>query len=391
MTSLTLRVVAYASLREFVPLYGLYALLFEDHGLDTAGISSLFVLWSVVAFVSEVPSGAWADTVSRRGLLAVSGVLLTATFTLWLVWPTYLGFALGFVLWGLSESLKSGTFEALVYDELAARGGEHRYAAVVGYANAGEMACVFVSILTAASLYDLGGYALVGWVSVAVTVLDLLLVWTLPAAPKEAEADEIDGPGTTLAQRYLATLRAGTGEIRVDRAVRRAVVLAAGLLACLAFDEYFGLLAREDGVSTGFVPVLVALTAVGQVVGAAAAGRTATMRGRTMGTVVAAGSALIAAGALVGGIAGFAAIGVGYGALHNTAIVAEARLQGTMSGRARATVSSVVGLTSEVLSVSIFAGYALGSLWLPMSVLVAVTVLPIVALGAVTSRLLPAR
>lgn len=391
MTSLTLRVVAYASLREFVPLYGLYALLFEDHGLDTAGISSLFVLWSVVAFVSEVPSGAWADTVSRRGLLAVSGVLLTATFTLWLVWPTYLGFALGFVLWGLSESLKSGTFEALVYDELAARGGEHRYAAVVGYANAGEMACVFVSILTAASLYDLGGYALVGWVSVAVTVLDLLLVWTLPAAPKEAEADEIDGPGTTLAQRYLATLRAGTGEIRVDRAVRRAVVLAAGLLACLAFDEYFGLLAREDGASTGFVPVLVALTAVGQVVGAAAAGRTATMSGRTMGTVVAAGSALIAAGALVGGIAGFAAIGVGYGALHNTAIVAEARLQGTMSGRARATVSSVVGLTSEVLSVSIFAGYALGSLWLPMSVLVAVTVLPIVALGAVTSRLLPAR
>src|SRR5690606_32023764 len=141
--------------------------------------------------------------------------------------------------------------------------------------------------------------------------------------PKEAEADEIDGPGTTLAQRYLATLRAGTGEIRVDRAVRRAVVLAAGLLACLAFDEYFGLLAREDGASTGFVPVLVALTAVGQVVGAAAAGRTATMRGRTMGTVVAAGSALIAAGALVGGIAGFAAIGVGYGALHNTAIVAE--------------------------------------------------------------------
>jgi len=391
VTSLTLRVVAYASLREFVPLYGLYALLFEDHGLDTAGISSLFVLWSVVAFVSEVPSGAWADTVSRRGLLAVSGVLLTATFTLWLVWPTYLGFALGFVLWGLSESLKSGTFEALVYDELAARGGEHRYAAVVGYANAGEMACVFVSILTAASLYDLGGYALVGWVSVAVTVLDLLLVWTLPAAPKEAEADEIDGPGTTLAQRYLATLRAGTGEIRVDRAVRRAVVLAAGLLACLAFDEYFGLLAREDGASTGFVPVLVALTAVGQVVGAAAAGRTATMSGRTMGTVVAAGSALIAAGALVGGIAGFAAIGVGYGALHNTAIVAEARLQGTMSGRARATVSSVVGLTSEVLSVSIFAGYALGSLWLPMSVLVAVTVLPIVALGAVTSRLLPAR
>ena len=71
------------------------------------------------------------------------------------------------------------------------------------------------------------------------------------------------------------------------------------------------------------------------------------------------------------------------------AIVAEARLQDTMSGRARATVSSVVGLASEVLSVAVFAGYALGAVWLPMSVLVAVTVLPVVCLGLVAPRLLP--
>ncbi|WP_241383400.1 MFS transporter [Rhodococcus sp. CH91] len=383
------RVVAYASVREFVPLYGLYALLFEDHGLDAAAISSLFVLWSVVAFVAEVPSGAWADTVSRRGLLMGSGVLFTAGFTTWLVWPTYWGFALGFVLWGVSESMKSGTFEALVYDELAARGEEHRYAAVMGYANAGETTCVLLAILTAAPLFDLGGYALVGWVSVAITVVGIALVGTLPAAPKAEATDEIDGHGDTVLARYMSSLRTGASEIRTDRAVRRSVVLAAALLACLAFDEYFGLLARESGAGTGFVPVLVALTAAGQVVGAATAGRTASMSGRTMGALVVFGSILIAGGALVGGIAGFTAIGVGYGALHNTAIVAEARLQDTMSGRARATVSSVVGLASEVLSVAVFAGYALGSVWLPMSVLVAVTVLPVVCLGLVAPRLLP--
>lgn len=381
--------VAYASVREFVPLYGLYALLFEDHGLDAAAISSLFVLWSVVAFVAEVPSGAWADTVSRRGLLMGSGVLFTAGFTTWLVWPTYWGFALGFVLWGVSESMKSGTFEALVYDELAARGEEHRYAAVMGYANAGETTCVLLAILTAAPLFDLGGYALVGWVSVAITVVGIALVGTLPAAPKAEAADEIDGNGDTVLARYMSSLRTGASEIRTDRAVRRSVVLAAALLACLAFDEYFGLLARESGADTGFVPVLVALTAAGQVAGAATAGWTASMSGRTMGALVVFGSILIAGGALVGGIAGFTAIGVGYGALHNTAIVAEARLQDTMSGRARATVSSVVGLASEVLSVAVFAGYALGAVWLPMSVLVAVTVLPVVCLGLVAPRLLP--
>lgn len=389
MTSLSVRVVAYASVREFVPLYGLYALLFEDHGLDAAAISSLFVLWSVVAFVTEVPSGAWADTVSRRGLLLGSGTLFTAAFTTWLVWPGYWGFALGFVLWGVSESMKSGTFEALVYDELATRGKQSRYAALMGYANAGEMVAVFVATLTAAPLFDLGGYALVGWVSVAVTVVDLLLVCSLPEAPRAASADETVGTETTFAKRYLATLGAGTAEIRTDAVVRRGVILAAALLASLAFDEYFGLLAREGGASTGFVPVLVALTVAGQVVGAATAGRTASMSGRVMAGVVVVGSALLATGAVLGGVLGFAAVGLGYGALHNTAIVAEARLQDAMSGRARATVASVVGLISEVLSVAVFAGFALGSMWLPMSVLVAAAVVPVAVLGVVAPRLLP--
>ena len=66
----------------------------------------------------EVPSGAWADTVDRRWLLILSGIVYAAAFAFWIVWPTYLGFAIGFVLWGASSALMSGTFEALVYDEL---------------------------------------------------------------------------------------------------------------------------------------------------------------------------------------------------------------------------------------------------------------------------------
>ncbi|WP_346777573.1 MFS transporter [Rhodococcus sp. HNM0563] len=370
-----------------MPLYGLYALLFEDHGLSTGSISSLFVLWSLVAFVSEVPSGAWADTVSRRGLLFGSGVLFTATFTIWMIWPTVWGFALGFVLWGISESLKSGTFEALLYDELAALGAEHRYATVSGYANAGEMVCAFVAILSAAPLFGLGGYALVGWLSVALTVANGLLVLTLPSTPRVRDTD--DAGGGPVLSRYVSALREGTSEVRTDKVVRRAVLLAAALLAGLAFDEYFGLLAREGGAPTEQVPVLVALTVIGQVLGAATAGRTASMSGRVMGGVVIAGTVLLAAGALAGGVVGFIAIGLGYGAIHNTAIVAEARLQDTMSGRTRATVTSVVGLTSEVLSVGVFAGFAVGSTWIPLSGLVVATVLPLLVVGISAVRWLP--
>ncbi|WP_411157334.1 MFS transporter [Nocardia farcinica] len=147
--------------REFVPLYALYALLFADHGLTTAQISSLFALWSITSFVLEVPSGAWADTVSRRGLLVLSGALVAAAFTVWTAAPSYLGFALGFVLWGVAGALESGTFEALIYDDLAARERAGEYARVMGYARAAAEGAVVVAILAAAPLYAVGGYG--GW------------------------------------------------------------------------------------------------------------------------------------------------------------------------------------------------------------------------------------
>ena len=113
--------VAYAALRELIPLFPVYALLFTDAGLSTGQVSSLFIIWSATHVLLEVPSGAWADTVPRRRLLVLGAALYTGCFALWTAVPTYAAFAGGFVLWGLSGSLVSGTYEAYVYDHLHAR------------------------------------------------------------------------------------------------------------------------------------------------------------------------------------------------------------------------------------------------------------------------------
>ncbi|MGH3926287.1 MAG: MFS transporter, partial [Pseudonocardiaceae bacterium] len=103
-------------------------MLFSDHGLSTGEVSSLLAIWSVTAFVMEVPSGAWADVVSRRALLVLSSLLYAAGFSLWTAVPSYAAFAAGFVLWGISGALMSGTFQALLYDELAVHGAASHYA-----------------------------------------------------------------------------------------------------------------------------------------------------------------------------------------------------------------------------------------------------------------------
>ncbi|MGH9250511.1 MAG: MFS transporter [Acidimicrobiales bacterium] len=368
-------------------------MLFSDHGLSTGEISSLLAIWSVTAFVMEVPSGAWADVVSRRALLVLSSLLYAAGFSLWTAVPSYAAFAAGFVLWGISGALMSGTFQALLYDELAVHGAASHYARLMGWANSLAMVATLVGIALAAPLFAIGGYLLVGWVSVGIALAQAVLGLSLPAAPRIAEADETDVVGSpeirsSLVSRYVAMLRSGLSEVMRQRLVRHAVLIVS-MLGVLAFDEYLPLVARENGAATQTVPLLVALTVAGSAIGTALAGRTARMRGRTMAWALIAAAILIAIGAAEGRWLGFLAIGAGFGIASNAMIVAEARLQDAITGPARATVTSVSGLLSEVFAVSVFAVFALGSVWLAVSTMVMVLTVPILLIAVLVPRWLP--
>lgn len=372
-----------------------------------------------------MPSGAWADTVSRRFLLILSGVLVCAAFVLWTAVPSYLGFALGFVLWGVSGALESGTFEALIYDGLAAEGETAAYPRIMGFAGAAEEVTVVVAIMSAAPLYALGGYALVGWVSVAVAAGHTLIATTLPSAPKAGSVEDVDEDGREVAapghvpapaepalsngragvlHRYLAMLRAGVGESLRVRRVRFGVLLGALLFGITAYDEYFGLLAQEAGAATALVPVLVGVTVLGSLTGTLLAGRTSVLPARTLAIIVATGGVLFVGGALIAGLAtghpdlvypltglGFAAIGLGYGAVLNAEVVADARLQDAIEGPARATVTSVSGFLSEVVALAVFGFAAVATLWLSMAVTLALLGSLMLAIAALMPRWLPPR
>ncbi len=128
--------------------------------MSAGAISSLLIIWSTASFLFEVPSGAWADLVDRRRLLLLSAAVYAAGFASWTVWTTYAGFAVGFVLWGISSALMSGTFEAFLYDELVATGTEASYTRLIGWAYAAAMVATTVGIAIGGPLYRIGG---TGW------------------------------------------------------------------------------------------------------------------------------------------------------------------------------------------------------------------------------------
>lgn len=434
-----MRAVLFRGTGDLIPLYAIYALLFADHGLNTAQISSLLVIWSATAFLLEVPSGAWADTVSRRDLLVLSGALLTAGFALWTWTPGYLGFALGFVLWGASGALVSGTFQALLYDELSLRGDlaadPGAYARILGYTRAASETAILVGILAATPLYLWGGYPLIGWTSVLVALLHTCVALTLPSAPRAVSATAVDdledeaaeevstpnsptgsleravGSAVVAASsmsgpfaRYLTMLRTGVREAVRVRVVRYGVLLEALLMGITAFDEYFALLAEDVGVPTVIVPLLMGLTVLGSLAGSMLAGRTERMSGRTMALAVGAGGVLFTGGAIVTGLAtrqpeavyvlagvGFTAIGTSYGIVYNTAVVAGARLQDAIQGPARATVTSVSGLAAELVALAVFGFVALATVYFTMATTVAILGATMLLIALLAPRWLPRR
>src|SRR5271154_5456515 len=104
----------------------------QPAGLKPVEITVCLTAWSVTSFVLQVPSGVIADRWSRRQILAWAQLVRGVGFAVWMVWPHFWGFFVGLQLWGIKSAFTSGTFEALLYDELKARGRAQDYTRIFG-------------------------------------------------------------------------------------------------------------------------------------------------------------------------------------------------------------------------------------------------------------------
>nr|WP_298888288.1 MFS transporter [uncultured Serinicoccus sp.] len=394
-----------------MPLFGVYALLFADRGLSTAQISVLLAVWSLSAFLLEIPSGAWADLLDRRRVLVASGVVYVAAFATWMLWPSFWGFLLGFVLWSCSDALHSGTWEAYLFEQLSARGRPHRYARVKARAESVALVVMALAIAAAAPLHQVGGYALVGAASLGVAVLHVGVTLLLPppvrggipgpaeprspaheTSPRAVAPAPDPGPADRTPHGWASTLREGVAQARAAGPVRRVLLGYAAVVTLVGFDEYFPLLLADDGAPVGRVALAMAGIVLLEALGTALSDRVALLTGGRHAALVLLAGALLALGAAGSGWLGAGSLGLGYALASSLYVAGDARLQHAIgqTSRTRATITSVAGVAGEVGFLVTLATVGLLTLRLELTPVVAGAALVLAVPAALAAWRMPA-
>jgi len=234
---LIIKLYAYSFFDDFILIYPLYAVMFADAHLTPSRISILFIVWSLTAFLLEIPAGSLADKYPRKNILLLGILLRVIGYGFWLFSKTFTSFLIGFIFWGIKGAFSSGTEEALVYDELNRIGQPTLYAKVMGRIEAYALLGVVVAGVGASALAR-HGYGLVLILSIASVLISGLAVYLLPTAKAVKASEEA---------KYLEYFKEGISEVFKKSIILYLIIFMSVVAGLGAIDEYFTLFFRQKG------------------------------------------------------------------------------------------------------------------------------------------------
>lgn len=345
MHSFLWKVYLYSFVDAFILIGAIYALYFSSHGLDPFQISILIAIWSVVVFLGEVPAGVVADKYSRRNVLIISSLCRGIGFLIWLIFPNFLGFAIGFVFWGFRNILSSGTFEAFIYDELKSNGKEQEYEKVSGRTNGYMYLGLMLSTVVGGFIAQ-RSFSLVLVLSIISSVFATLILTSIKSVKPTKLLDEIHS---------LSILRSAV--LQVINSKKLIICIS---FICLIFgtyvivDDFWPLVLNSYGYNVAEIGALIAI-----IYGfAALAGYTTHLlsyKNRidiTLFLIIIGGLVYLLVGLLKLSLVIFV-IFLGVYLLKVADIKFEAILQHSIPSHQRATITSIKSLSIEVIYMSL--------------------------------------
>lgn len=345
MKNIVRKIYLYRAFDDFILIYPLYAVMFISRGLSTVQIASLFIVWSLTSIAVEVPSGALADKYSRKNLLFIGQLIRALGYLAWIVFPNYAGFMAGFVLWGIGGAFASGTFEALVYDELKAHDQQSQFVRIKGRADSYALVAILLASILA-SLAIAKGYNFVLALSILPVLISGFIAFLLPNTARIKSTGEAG---------YFKTLKQGIREALHNKTVLR-IALLGGFVGAVygSLEEFDPLFLLANGLSNSTIPTVSALLTAATAGASFIAYKYEKVKNVTFLLLLAfSGLALLLAASLYGP-GGIALFLVYLFIIMLLVVVFEGKLQHSITSNLRATITSVSFFLMEVMAISMY-------------------------------------
>ncbi|MBI3825950.1 MAG: MFS transporter [Candidatus Rokubacteria bacterium] len=280
---------------------GVYPLFLRSRGLGQLEINSVLAVYFAVTFLTDVPTGAFADALGRRRAFVLGCALRAASFALYFVSHAYVLFLVAEAIDALGTTFCNGAVEAWGVDTLDQTGFVGRkdrlFSRLAQLASAGAMIAALVG--SAVGSIDLAWT----WPLGAAGFLAAALVGGTVLREPSRRAAHVDVAGL----RREIVARIGTG-LRQGVGVRpvRLLSLAGGVMMATwaAYWLEWPILFKDGyGVGVWVVGWISCLLSLGQMIGSEIAARTtlpASRRPQVLSALVIVTGALLSAAAWVG-------------------------------------------------------------------------------------------
>lgn len=328
---------------DFIFIYPFYALYFEENGLTGTSFSFLMMIWTSSVLLFEIPSGLIADKASRKYIIIFGELIRALGYLVWLVYPTFIGFAIGFVAWGFKSALRSGAMEALLYDNLTIIDRIDQFKHIMSRARFLQVMSVILVTFLAGQLVH-GGYEILFYLSIVSLLISMIALLGL----KDLRLEEVN-------ENLLGIFKKGMSHLKSKKVIYL-VMLGQSLYIMGMLDEYWGLFSSE----IGFTLKEISYIFVGLMLIEALALLIAPKLNKvSIVSMIILGGIIVAATIRLNPVLAIMGVGIANASFKALGLLVDVRFQHAFQSGVRATVTSVKGFLDEVFCISFYGILAL--------------------------------
>ncbi len=242
------RLIAVEFAGEFVLIYPLYSIMFSERShISAAGVGFLLGAWQIAQILAEIPTGVLADRFSKKYSIIAGKALKTICYFIWLLAPSFTGYLIGFIIWGIGEAFASGATQAYLY-ELNDGSRSSSYLKSSSRLQALKMVSYVIAYIFT---FIIGtNYPLLLVLSSSAVAIAFLLAFTLPASKP------IMGNSNKIIQDGIANLKR-------SRILRRKFIEGLIILSTITtLVEIIVINYRDFGVPPRVVPLVISAVAL---------------------------------------------------------------------------------------------------------------------------------